>query len=248
MWINNQLKFKRGIYPTLAKIGWPYIHQLGHKIMRCIYSIPKLGFRFGMTRKARAGLTLIEILLVTAMLSVVSLALYATFDSGLKIWQRLTRNAPDQEVNIFLARLADDLRSSFGFSGIQFSGSPDEVSFATFVIAENPDNQKVLTVGQVGYLLDDKTDTLNRWQADYSMVAQEKRPFLRPMLTNVRCVKFEYYYFHPQMKVYAWADDWEEAEDPEERKIPQAVRIEIGFDQSVETKNVTKTISIPAGG
>ena len=51
-------------------------------------------------RTHRCAFTLIETLIVAAMVSVVALAIYSTFSSGVKIWQRLTKVLPDEDLNI----------------------------------------------------------------------------------------------------------------------------------------------------
>ena len=69
-----------------------------------------------------AGFTLIETLLVVAISSVIALTIYSTFNSGLKIWQRLTKKEQASDLNIFFEKISYDLRNSFKFSDIKFVG------------------------------------------------------------------------------------------------------------------------------
>ncbi len=128
----------------------------------------------------RAGFTLIEILFVMAILSIVSLAVYSSFDSGIKIWQRLNKDAPAEDLNIFLEKISDDLRNSFKFTGIEFVGRDKSISFATLVLTELGQRDRGLIVGEVGYGFDEERETLNRWYADYSRVYQDYFRTLTP--------------------------------------------------------------------
>ena len=55
-----------------------------------------------MKKKHNNAFTLVELLIVTAMLAVISLAIYSTFSSGLKIWQRVSKPIPEEDLGIFL--------------------------------------------------------------------------------------------------------------------------------------------------
>jgi Tfp pilus assembly protein PilE len=68
------------------------------------------------------GFTLVEMLIVAVTLSIVSLAMYAIFNNGLKIWQRVSSQIPESEVNIFFDKFSLDLKNTVRFSGIKFQG------------------------------------------------------------------------------------------------------------------------------
>lgn len=183
------------------------------------------------------------------MLSVVALAIYSTFNSGIKIWQRLIQGMPAEDLNIFFEKISNDLRNSFGFSGIEFVGEQNSISFATLVLTEMGQKERALSIGEVGYCFDAQTETLSRWQANYSQVYQNKSTLLRQMMSNVKSLSFQYYYYDPEEEAYIWKDVWQEQEEAEkEEKVPLAVRIKIEFDEDAGRKNVTRTITIPAGG
>ena len=191
-----------------------------------------------------AGFTLIETLLVVAISSVVALAIYSTFNSGLKIWQRLTKKEQVSDLNIFFEKISYDLRNSFKFSGIEFVGKQDSIGFASLVMAQIGQQQRALGVGQAGYCFDAQTESLNRWQLNYSELYQNKPAHLRQILNNVKALSFQYYYYDPEEEAYMWKDLWIENEEG----IPLAVRIKMEFGKDAECKKVTRTVAIPAGG
>ncbi|MFC1699423.1 PilW family protein [Candidatus Omnitrophota bacterium] len=199
--------------------------------------------------KNRLGFTLLETILVAAIFSVVLLAVYSTFSQGLVLWQRLSGKTPQADVNIFLEKISFDLRNSFGFAGIYFNGTRDEISFATLVPMPLEDEQNALSVGEVGYIFDQAAKSLGRWQRNYSQVFLEEDRQLRNLVNNVSSLRFQYYFFNPEQDVYLWMDHWKQQPDDEkEQMLPYAVRIELSFWEGSRPQQVVKTIAVAAGG
>lgn len=198
-----------------------------------------------MYRTNKTGFTLIEILIVMAILSVVALAVFSTFNSGIKIWQRLTKSAIAGDLDIFLEKISYDLRNSFKSSEIKFVGRSNNVDFATLALTEAGKKDRGLAVGGVGYYFDTETGVINRRQADYSQVYQNKYAQPRQVMGNVRSLNFQYYYYDPEGEVYAWTDTWGEEM---QGVIPQAVRVNVAFTDGDEIRMITKAITIPSGG
>ena len=93
----------------------------------------------------KGGFTLIEILMVTALLSVIGLSLFSVFNSGISVWQRLTQEVIAEDVNLFFEKISSDLQSTFLFSEISFQGKEDEISFPVILSASSKsDDAKVL--------------------------------------------------------------------------------------------------------
>lgn len=199
-------------------------------------------------RKQREGLTLIEIMLAVTILSVIALAIYSTFSQGIKLWQRLTQRTPASELNMVFEKMSSDLRNSFGFSGINFVGAKDNISFAALTLAAMGEQTKALSIGEVSYFFDAQTESLDRRQRNYSQLYQNKPTSLRQMVSNVKSLSFQYYYYDSKQETYIWKDNWQVEEGEKERRIPLAVRIRLKFDENTKEEKVTRTITIPAGG
>lgn len=185
------------------------------------------------------GFTLIEILIVTVMLSIVSLAIYATFTSGIKIWQRVNQVIPEEDLVIFFDKFAADLRNSFKFSNISFSGEVDSLEFATRI--NSPAFNKI-TVGKMVYSYAPGPKILNREQQDFSQVYTEQEGTIQQSLRNIISLKFQYYAYDAEIKAYFWQDEWEQEE------LPLAVKVELEYDFGRQTDKFTRTVSIPVGG
>jgi prepilin-type N-terminal cleavage/methylation domain-containing protein len=185
-----------------------------------------------------AGFTLIEMLLVIAVVSVISLAIYATLNNGLKLWQKANRQLPEEDLNIFLDKFTVDLRNSFKFTGIDFSGAPFRMEFPTLVSSQALRSR---SVGRVGYGYEPGSGVLIRAQQDFSQAyTAESRPL--PVLSNIKSLKFQYYVYDKEKKEYLWLEEWAK------EGLPAAVRIELEMGYDSQDNKFIKTVSIPCSG
>ena len=187
-------------------------------------------------KNKRYGFTLIELLIASAILCIISLAIYATFNNGIKIWQKINRDIPEENLDIFFERFSSDLRNTFRFTDIDFSGEEYRVGFPTLI---NSPRLNKRSVGQVVYFYDPATEVVNREERDFSQVYSGESGVVKQSLKNVESLKFQYYFYHSEEKEYTWQDEWlEEAR-------PLAVRIELEFDNGTQVVKFTKTVGIP---
>lgn len=196
------------------------------------------------------GFTLVEILLVTVTLSIIALAVYTTFDNGIKLWKKMTQDVLQEDINIFFSKISDDLRNSFRYSGIEFSGSEDSIAFAIpikFIIQGKVENG----IGQAGYFFDKRTNSINRIQTNYSQLYLDKSGPVRQLVNDIKSLNFQYYCYDPRQEEYLWVDAWNEEQVPLEIKIdehlPLAVKIEVESDDNNESGKFTKVVTIPVG-
>lgn len=185
------------------------------------------------------GFTLIELLIVTALLAVISLAIYATFNSGVKIWQRVNQQIPEEDLDIFLEKFALDLRNSFKFNGSNFLGEEKRFEFPTLV---NSPGMNKKTVGKVIYLYDSESNIIKRNLLDFSQIYNGEEGTTQELLKNAKSLKFRYYLYDKEKKEYLWQDEWLKED------LPLAVRIELEFGNGTEIRKFTKTVNIPVSG
>lgn len=190
-------------------------------------------------RKSKIAFTLVELLLVSAMLGIISLAIFATFNSGIKIWQRLNTTLPEEDLDIFFDKFGTDLRNSFGFKYMNFIGTADKIEFATLV---NSSRLNKRTVGLVTYSYDPMTEVLDREEKDFSQIYNDEEGIITLSLKNVASLGFQYYFYDEERREYLWDDEWRK------EKLPLAIRISLEFNDGTQTNKVTKTVSLPASG
>lgn len=190
-------------------------------------------------RKNR-GFTLIEMLIVSLIMSVISLGLYVTLNSGIKVWQRINnQQLAAEDVNIFFDKFASDLRNSLPFTDINFIGTENGLSFPSIIKSQR---LKVRTIGQVLYAYDSRTGLLNRQQKDYSQIYNLEEVTPSATLKNIKSLLFQYYVYDKERKEYFWHNE------PLPEQIPQAVRIEFESQDGAKTIRFTKTVTIPVNG
>lgn len=188
----------------------------------------------------KSGMTFIELVIVLSMVGVISLAIYSNFSNGLKAWQRVKTPLVQEDLNIFMDKFRVDLRNSFKFKGIVFSGTSEALQFPTLVSSPG---LRIRTVGLVSYDYDRDRKKMSRGQNDYPGIHSGHGPVITQSLNGVIALKFQYYSFNEQEKKFSWQSEWN-GED----KLPLAVRCEFDLENTSGRASFSQTISIPAGG
>jgi len=192
-----------------------------------------------MKQSNNEGFTLIEILVVTVILSVVSLAIFTTFSNGIKIWKRINTGITGEDLFIFCDRLGFDLRNSFKFTGIKFFGEEDNLEFPAMV---NSPRLNAKTVGRVIYEYNPDARILIRKQTDFPGIYSAGEVSPKQSLKDIKNAKFLYYFYDKEKKEYVWLEEWSRDD------LPLAVKMELEFGGQEKNSKFIRTFSIPAGG
>ena len=80
------------------------------------------------------GFTLVELLIAASLAAILGLAVVSTFATGFKAYNQL-KNADLAQADILLSfqKMENDLKNTFHFSGIDFTGDKTRISFAGFI-------------------------------------------------------------------------------------------------------------------
>ena len=181
-------------------------------------------------------MTLIELLVTMAILSVISMAIYGSLNSGLKIWKRVNQQMAHEDLDIFFDRFGHDLRNCASFNGIPFTGTNERVEFPTIVHSPRWAGN---VIGRVIYVYDPQAKTLTRVQQDFSQIYSGEESSKTQPIPDLGSVKFRYYIYDKETKEYSWHEDFLEG------VFPTAVRIELELGNGAQAQNFTRTISIP---
>lgn len=184
---------------------------------------------------SRKGFTLIEVLVVTVIVAVISLAIFSTLNSGLKVWHRVHAASADEDTAIFLLKFGTDVRSAFMYGNETLSGTADSIEIPSLDVMTQAGAQPgivVFSYNSTGHLLcrSRKTRSQAEEHADGITVS---------CLRNVRKCAFSYYANETNSESRGWSEDWQKT------GLPLAVRVEI--ERSVQGINQTsvKTAYIP---
>lgn len=207
-----------------------------------------LDTRTGLAQDRRKGFTLVEILLVVSLVSVVGLALYSAFSNSLNIWDKINRDVPAENIDIFFDRIALDLRNCFIFSGMNFEGNNSHIAFPAIIKIQTTSGVQE-QIGQVSYLLNSRDNKIYRRQSNFSEVYQGKIGQERKWDSTVSSIRFYYYYYDSEDEEYYWLDSWESKGSglgsEKEEEFPLSVRVRVTVKDGDSEQVFTRTISIP---
>lgn len=201
-------------------------------------------------KSQETGFTLIELLIVTALAAVIGVTLYSTILNGVKIWERMDRDAPMEDANIFFEKIAHELRNSFQFKSIAFRGNEREMAFPIILQSDHAKGGRQ-EIGRVRYVFDHKKGVIARGYQNYNQVVEEKEAPARELMEGVPSVEFSYYVYDFKERQYLWVAEWQAEERTlgleEEEYLPVAVRIKIGILSDAGLEVLTRTVFIPSG-
>lgn len=208
--------------------------------------------RYKNNPKHITGFTLVELVLVTAMLSVVGLAAYSAFSNGIRLWKRVNEEVIQEDINMFFVKISRDLRNLSRYSGIEFTGEPDSISFPSVVTHETEGGVMERIIGQVTYVFDENRRLITGGQSDYSELYQSKAGRARTLVDDIDLLSFQYYCYDPDSEEYLWLKAWNDTEAPPGVKtgetLPLAIKVEIEPNGDKKGKEFTRIVTLPVGG
>lgn len=190
--------------------------------------------------KASRGFTLVEVLLSISLISVLGLVVYATLNSGLRIWYRANTTCIGEDVNVFFEKLSLDINNSFPYKDIEFIGNAEGFQCASIVSTDSVNPGLARGVGEVSYFYDKERQAILRKKRNLSMIFKEKDGIAQEVITNVTSGRFQYYYYDPRFKEYFWVEEWKKGSG-----IPLAVSVKIDISYGKKDYKFSKVIIIP---
>lgn len=189
------------------------------------------------------GFTLIEMLLVVSLLGITGIAVYHAISDGLRVWQYSRRFSAEEDVAIFLEKLAADLQNTQQFSLIRFHGKEDKIVIPAIVRvpADKKDKarqgQYLEQLGAVEYSLQKDKRAVRRRQANYSLALKKRFFEYSVVAAPVERLQFSYYLNDPQRpKPQKVCKD----------EIPLSVEVSIDFvEVNGGIRNIRRLINIP---
>jgi len=198
----------------------------------------------------KSGFTLVELVLVTAILAVIGMAVYGTFSNGINIWKKVTEDSVTEDISLFFEKISFDLRNSFKLTGMRFKGERTHVSFP-LRIKYSGENGIESTIGQITYSLDKRRKTLKRGEKSYSEFYRKKAGSTRILSESISSLQFKYYVYDEKYKKYSWVTHWQERDETfgiqVEERLPLIVKVEVGIPSEKGEQTFIKTVQLPTG-
>jgi hypothetical protein len=193
------------------------------------------------------GFSLIELVIVSSLLVLVSLAVFSVFSAGLKIYCRAqSYEGKRADILIFLEKAERELRNTFNYSGINFTGDARKISFPGIVKKIGTDGAEDLVVSRITYYFDPSGSAMVKERTVFSNINAPRgsgagMPEVKEELP-ASYVKFSYCYFKADGKDYSWTDVADGG------MAPAAVKIEAAFKDDNKEIRLVRTVLIPVSG
>jgi type II secretion system protein J len=173
----------------------------------------------------RAGFTLIEVLIASAIFAVVMVALYAAFSSGVFGYRNIDERVQAyQEAGFVLGALDRDLRNSFAYSpaDTKFSGSTSEIKFFSLVNDYQGD-EIAHSYAFMDYYLDNGK-LMRLCRRNQESLKPDSEVKADELCSGVKGISFTYIYLDngARKEVSAW-------DDPQ--RLPVAVKAQISLQK-----------------
>ena len=194
----------------------------------------------------RTGLTFVEMLIATGLLTMVIAVAGGTLAGGLRVWSRL-RNATAQDQQELLAfqQLRRQLLAARSFQPVPFEGTYDKLTFPAAVLWADEEGAESPVLAVSGYYLDPRSGSF--CHSVYPYEAQRRyrlRDFCDPVLERVVRVRFAYLQVNKEEGRARWVRRWDAP------GTPRGVRIELVRDaasQDADRRERIFTVMLPGG-
>ncbi len=184
----------------------------------------------------RRAFTLVELLVVCALIVFVMATTGAVIAAGFRVWERLrTHGDMAQQVMVGLAQIRKDIRSARRFSQLPFEGKYDRFSVAGRMPHEEPD---FTDLAAITYRLDNATGDLCRSVVPLRDPRAARKRGCSTVLSGVKRLRFSYLGQEPDSTNIGWQSHWESPQPP------LAVRLEIQLRDLEESKDIPRSFVI----
>ena len=196
-------------------------------------------------RNRGSGFTLTEILLVSAMFAMISLAVFNAFTNGFKLWARGQHVMVEGYTAIFLDKLGEDLRQTVLISGIPFKGIGAELSFPAMIIAPTDSNGSRVKeefgpqIGAIKYVFDPSEKKIFRYQATYGQALKSQWSVPVEAANLIEDISLRYYFK---------TDRGLDVKSQTDEGIPFGIMIDVQFLVEGQIFHMRRFLIIPVGG
>jgi prepilin-type N-terminal cleavage/methylation domain-containing protein len=189
--------------------------------------------------------TLTEILLVSALFALISLAVFNSFSNGFKLWARGQHLIVEGDIAILLDKMAEDLRGVVTISDIPFIGSATQVSFPSVIWASSDQNgsrakeENGSQIGAVQYSFDGAEKKIFRRQATYGQALKSQWSNPIEVASFIEDITLRYYFT---------ADHGMSLKSQTDQGIPMGIMIDVQFNVDGQMRHMRRFFPIPVGG
>ena len=191
----------------------------------------------------RQGFSLLEMLLVTALVASISLAVFLCLSNGLKLWKKMQAVRTAEAVTVFFDRLAVETANAFLFSTLSVEGEISALTFPTIIYAmtdaksSRVDEVAGEQIGVVRYFYDEVSGQIVRQQADYGRAVHGNWQTPVQVAPGVSSLRFLYYY----------PGSSEALPFKEGQILPAGIMVEVEWVEQKQNRKIARYFVLPAG-
>lgn len=172
------------------------------------------------------GFSLLELMIASVLLGVISMATYSGIDGGVRIWKRVEVSVKELDLALGWKKIRKDLANYTPFRSIGFHGTDLGISFPGLVTVKGEGGQPHKEVGRVRYLFEEINHQLCREEITYAEAVRNTTGKCQPVISAVESVAFEYYGLEGSPGgVGSWQKIWDGVTPP------LAIRMKIALEK-----------------
>jgi len=187
--------------------------------------------------------TLTEVLLVTVMFALISVAVFNAFSNGFKLWARGQHVLVEGDMSIFLDRIGEDLRQTVLITGIPFKGDSTQLCFPAIILAPTDGSRAKegtgAQIGAVGYTFNPSEKKIYRTQAVYGQALKTQWTTPIEVASQIEDITLRYYFK---------ADRGLDVKTQTDEGIPLGVLVDVQFMMDGQLRHMRRFLLVPVGG
>lgn len=190
------------------------------------------------------GFTLLELLIAVTIFSIVAVAIYTSFNVGIRAWRKAEASYKiKQEARHAFDAIGRDLRGAINFTRMPFEGASGSVSFSRALRISDSKGGYIEGVFKITYTFNAQDKALYYILQTYQEDTKGEEGKKSLLASDVSDFKLKYAYLEGSEVI--WKDYWNE----EELNIPLGVKVSIAYPSENEGQAVefSETIFIPTG-
>lgn len=192
------------------------------------------------SRYRSRAFTLIELMVVIAIVGLVAGVVVASFSGGIGVWESASiLTHVEREAYFGAESIRRDIAGTFDFHDLGFKGAADNVSFPGLVPVADAEGATRFRIGTVKYLHDAAGKSLERltWQYPYT----EESAFPEIIAEGVESIRFSYLAAGADTDD-GWVSDWEAATN-----FPAAFRMDFTISHQGRELVVQREVPLTEG-
>ena len=150
--------------------------------------------------KLKDAFTLMEMLLVTSLVSLVAVAVFGVFNNGLRLWAKGVALDHEGQMAIAIDKIGQDLRSTVAIDNIPFNATEMRMAFPSLVMTEADKNSNrakegiIDQIGAIEYRFEPGEGKIYRRQANYAQALKKQWSDSQEIMAGIEEFKLSFYY------------------------------------------------------